>query len=33
MYNNEQKYFDYFIKSNFDLNNEKIMHKVKQSSK
>ena len=31
MYNNAQKYFDFFIKSNFDLNNEKIMHKVKHT--
>ena len=31
MYNDAQKYFNFFIKSNFDLNNEKIMHKVKHT--
>lgn len=31
MYNDAKKYFDFFIKSNFDLNNEKIMHKIKHT--
>ena len=31
MYNKAQKYFNFYIKSNFDLNNEKIIHKVKHT--
>lgn len=31
MYHEAQKYFDFFIKNNFNVKNEKIMHKVKHT--
>ena len=31
MYKDSQRYFDFFLKDNFDLHNEMIMHKVKHT--